>query len=181
MKRVLEDDVDELHANDIRVQIIGERGRFAEDIQRRMLEAEERTRNNQRMTLLIAANYGGRWDIAQAARHLAAEAAAGRLDPETIDEDMMARHMAMADLPAPDLCIRTGGDHRISNFLLWQFAYTELYFCDTFWPDFDGGSLDLAIDDYACRQRRFGRREEAGVDADGAASGRSAAGPTNDG
>ena len=160
MKRVLRDDVDELDRHGIRVRIIGDRSRFGDEIREQMARAEERTAGNERMTLMIAANYGGRWDIANAARILAERVRAGELDPEAIDEASLAAEVSMADVPAPDLCIRTGGDRRISNFLLWQFAYTEFYFTETFWPDFDGSALDLAVNDFACRQRRFGRRDE---------------------
>lgn len=162
MKRVLRDDVEELDSNEIRVRIIGDRSRFGDDIRDLMDRAELRTRNNRRMTLMIAANYGGRWDIANACRRLAEQVRSGELDPAAIDESALSAEMSMADVPAPDLCIRTGGDRRISNFLLWQLAYTELYFTDTFWPDFDDAALDQAVDDYACRQRRFGRRIDEG-------------------
>jgi Undecaprenyl pyrophosphate synthetase (EC 2.5.1.31) len=108
------------------------------------------------MTLTIAASYGGRQDIVDAARGLAREAAAGRLDPEGLDEAMFDRHVALSDLPAPDLLIRTGGDQRISNFLLWQAAYTELWFTPRLWPELDAATLQGAFDDYARRQRRFG-------------------------
>lgn len=160
MKRVLRDDVEELDKHDIRVRIIGDRSRFGDDIRELMTRAEELTADNERMTLMIAANYGGRWDIARAARMLAERVAAGELTPADVDEEALAAEISMADVPPPDLCIRTGGDRRISNFLLWQFAYTELYFTDTFWPDFDAGALDAAVADYACRQRRYGRRVE---------------------
>jgi undecaprenyl diphosphate synthase len=160
MKRVLRDDVDELDRHGIRVRIIGDRSRFGDEIRELMARAEERTAGNERMTLMIAANYGGRWDIANAARILAERVRAGELEPEGVDEAALAAEVSMADVPAPDLCIRTGGDRRISNFLLWQFAYTEFYFTETFWPDFDGTALDLAVNDFACRQRRFGRRDE---------------------
>jgi undecaprenyl diphosphate synthase len=160
MKRVLRDDVDELDRHGIRVRIIGDRSRFGDEIRELMARAEERTAGNERMTLMIAANYGGRWDIVNAARILAERVRAGELEPEAIDEAALAAEVSMADVPAPDLCIRTGGDRRISNFLLWQFAYTEFYFTDTYWPDFDGSALDLAVNDFACRQRRFGRRDE---------------------
>ena len=108
------------------------------------------------MTLVIAASYGGRQDIAQAARALALEVAAGRLRPEDIDEAAMGRCVALSDLPPPDLFIRTGGDHRVSNFLLWQLAYTELWFTELLWPDMDAATLQRALDDYAGRERRFG-------------------------
>jgi undecaprenyl diphosphate synthase len=118
--------------------------------------AEQRTVDNTAMTLSIAASYGGRQDIARAARTLAQEVAAGRLLPEQIDEDLLGSHVALADMPAPDLFIRTGGDTRISNFLLWQLAYTELWFTDVLWPDFDTDQLQRALDTYAGRERRFG-------------------------
>ena len=123
-----------------------------------MLDAEELTRNNDGMTLSIAINYGGRWDIAQAARKIGEDVAAGDLDPKSIDESAVEKRLSLAGLPGPDLCVRTGGDRRISNFLLWDFAYTELYFTESFWPDFDDAELATAIEDYATRQRRFGRR-----------------------
>ena len=121
-----------------------------------MAAAEAQTAGNTRLQLAIAASYGGRQDIACAARELAAEVAAGRLRPEDIDEATLDARMALADLPPPDLFIRTGGDHRISNFLLWQLAYTELWFTETLWPDVDAGVLAQALDDYAGRERRFG-------------------------
>jgi undecaprenyl diphosphate synthase len=110
------------------------------------------------MQLNIAANFGGRWDITEAARALARDVAAGRLAPEQVDEDTFAGYLSLGNLPHPDLCIRTGGDHRISNFLLWDLAYSELYFTDAFWPDFDETSLGDAFSLYQERQRRFGRR-----------------------
>jgi undecaprenyl diphosphate synthase len=121
-----------------------------------MRDAEQRTAGNHTLHLTIAASYGGRQDIAQAARALAEEVAAGRLRPDQIDEAAVARHMALADLPTPDLFIRTGGDHRISNFLLWQLAYTELWFTETLWPELDAAILDRAVEDFAGRERRFG-------------------------
>lgn len=158
MKRMLREDVDELDRNNIEIRIIGDRSRFSEDIRKLMLMAEERTCGNSRMTLMIAANYGGRWDIVNACRSLATKVRSGDLDPDAIDEDVVASVTALADVPPPDLCIRTGGEYRISNFLLWQLAYAELYFTETYWPDFGGDALLAAIDSYACRQRRFGRR-----------------------
>jgi undecaprenyl diphosphate synthase len=111
------------------------------------------------MTLYIAVSYGGRWDIVEAARRLAARAAAGALQPASLDEEMFARELQLADAPEPDLFIRTGGEQRISNFLLWNLAYSELYFCDTLWPDFDDAALEAALRFYASRQRRFGLTE----------------------
>jgi undecaprenyl diphosphate synthase len=158
MKRVLTEDVGELHRERVRVQIIGDRSRFSSDLQALMADAEALTADNQRMTLMIAANYGGRWDIVNAARALAEEVEAGRLAAKDIDEAALDGALSLAGVPPPDLCIRTGGDHRISNFLLWQFAYTELFFTDRYWPDFDGRALEDALDEFLCRQRRFGRR-----------------------
>ena len=152
----LEREVDELDRRGVRVRFIGERERFGEAIRRQMASAESRTASNTGLALTIAASYGGRWDIAQAARSLAIDVAAGRLAPEAIDEAALASRMALADLPAPDLFIRTGGDTRISNFLLWQLAYTELWFTETLWPELDAATLRRALDDYANRERRFG-------------------------
>ncbi len=152
----LDREVDELHRRGVRVRFIGERERFGAGIVSRMQLAEQRTAHNATMTLSIAASYGGRQDIARAARELGQEVAAGRLQPEAIDEAMIASRVALADLPAPDLFIRTGGDTRISNFLLWQLAYTELWFTEILWPEFDANVLQQALDDYARRERRFG-------------------------
>lgn len=152
----LEREVDELDRRGVRIRFIGERARFAGPIQERMEAAEAQTAGNSRLALTIAASYGGRWDIAQAARSLARDVAEGRLDPEAIDESLLASRMCLADLPAPDLFIRTGGDVRISNFLLWQLAYTELWFTETLWPELDAATLQRAMDDFASRERRFG-------------------------
>ncbi|MGX5732067.1 polyprenyl diphosphate synthase [Pseudoxanthomonas beigongshangi] len=152
----LDREVDELDRRGVRVRFIGERERFSPAIRQRMESAEAQTRANTRLTLVIAASYGGRQDIAQAARALAVEVAEGRLRPEDIDEAAMGRCVALPDLPAPDLFIRTGGDHRVSNFLLWQLAYTELWFTELLWPDMDAATLQRALDDYAGRERRFG-------------------------
>ena len=152
----LEREVDELHRRGVRLRFIGERQRFAPEILAQMRDAEQRTAGNHALHLTVAASYGGRQDISQAARALAEEVAAGRLRPDQIDEVAVARHMALADLPTPDLFIRTGGDHRISNFLLWQLAYTELWFTDTLWPELDAATLSRALDDFASRERRYG-------------------------
>ncbi len=152
----LEREVDELDRRGVRVRFIGERSRFNEAIRARMDAAEAQTRGNAALHLSIAASYGGRWDITKAARELALEVAAGRLRAEDIDEAMLGERMALADLPPPDLFIRTGGDVRISNFLLWQLAYTELWFTGTLWPDMDAATLRQALADYASRERRFG-------------------------
>lgn len=158
MRNVLRNDIDELNERGVRLRIIGDRTRFDDDLQRLMADAEARTGHNERMWLNIAANYGGRWDITSAARALARDVRAGLLDPEDVDEKAFASYLSLADLPPPDLCIRTGGDHRISNFLLWDLAYTELYFTEAFWPDFDAACLSDAFSLFLDRQRRFGRR-----------------------
>ncbi|AWV06828.1 polyprenyl diphosphate synthase [Marilutibacter maris] len=152
----LEREVEELHRRGVRIRFIGERERFSEAIRQRMEHAESVTAGNERLHLNIAASYGGRWDIAQAARSLAEDVAAGRLAPADIDEALLGSRVALAELPPPDLFIRTGGDLRISNFLLWQLAYTELWFTERLWPELDVETLQTALDDYASRQRRFG-------------------------
>lgn len=152
----LEREVDELHRLGARLRFIGERSRFDGAILARMQAAEALTAGNTRLQLSIAASYGGRQDIAQAARSLAEDVAAGRLRADQVDEDALSARMALADLPAPDLFIRTGGELRISNFLLWQLAYTELWFTDTLWPDVDAATLQRALEHYAGRERRFG-------------------------
>jgi undecaprenyl diphosphate synthase len=152
----LEREVDELDRRGVRIRFIGERERFSATIVQRMALAESQTVSNTGLPLNIAASYGGRWDITQAARALAMDVAAGRLTPDDIDEAAMASRVALADLPAPDLFIRTGGEMRISNFLLWQLAYTELWFTDLLWPELDAATLQRALDHYASRERRFG-------------------------
>lgn len=152
----LEREVGKLHANGIRLRVVGDLTKFEPRIQALIRRGETKTARNTRLTLTIAANYGGRWDILQATRKLVEEAAREGRAPE-IDEDAFARHLAMAYAPEPDLFIRTGGEQRISNFLLWQLAYTEFYFTDTFWPDFDAGALAEALASYTYRERRFGR------------------------
>ena len=159
MRNVLEKDLDELHQRGVRLRIIGDRTRFSSDLQMQMNRAEALTRTNSRMTLNIAANYGGRWDITEAARSMARDARDGILDPDEIDEERFAGYLSLGEIPPPDLCIRTGGDHRISNFLLWDLAYTELYFTEDYWPDFDESSLKQAFGAYVDRRRRFGRRD----------------------
>jgi len=158
--RALEREVNELDRREVRLRFIGERERFPAHIQARMNDVEQHTRRHSRLLLNIAASYGGQQDIARAARALAREVAAGRLDPEQIDAARFGIHVALADLPPPDLLIRTGGEFRISNFLLWQLAYTELWFTDALWPDVDATVLQQALDDYAGRERRFGLTSE---------------------
>ena len=150
---VLEREVDKMHANGIRIRVVGDLTRFDARLQAQIAEAEARTAGNATLTLTICANYGGRWDLLQAMNRLRAD------QPEltAYTEDDLAPYLCMAHAPEPDLFIRTGGEQRISNFLLWQLAYTELYFTDTFWPDFDAAALDDAIASYQRRERRFGR------------------------
>ena len=152
----IDKEVDELHRNGIRVRFIGDLSRLREGLGAKIAAAESRTAANQRMTLFVAISYGGRWDIVEAARKLAARAVAGEIEPAAIDEALFADQLQLAGAPEPDLFIRTGGESRISNFLLWNLAYSELYFCDTLWPDFDDAALDAALRFYASRQRRFG-------------------------
>lgn len=152
----LDNEVGELHQNGIRVRFVGNLPQLAPALRERMQAATALTRDNTRMTLVVAVAYGGRWDIVEGVKSLARRCAKGELDPENIDEAMLGRELALGDLPDPDLLIRTGGEQRISNFLLWYFAYTELYFCDALWPDFGEAELATAIEYYASRQRRFG-------------------------
>ena len=153
--------VAELHKNNLRVRFIGDRSRFAPLLQQGMRDAEQKTANNSGMTLVIAVSYGGQWDIAHAAQQIAIQVQQGKLDPTQLSsEEFQAhyqQHIQMSDIPPVDLMIRTGGDLRISNFLLWQTAYAEFYFSPLLWPDFDETALDEALADYASRQRRFGR------------------------
>lgn len=154
--RALDKEANELDENNVRVRFIGNVAGFSPELQNKVRSAMARTENNTRMTLNVAANYGGRWDIAQAARRIADEVAAGRLRPSQVDEECVSRFVMLADSPAPDLFIRTGGEMRISNFLLWQSAYTEFWFTPVLWPEFSAETLDQAIADYASRERRFG-------------------------
>ncbi len=153
----LEQEVRKLHESGVRLRVIGERSAFNLKLQRRIAEAESLTAGNAGLKLFIAANYGGRWDIVQAARSVAAEVQAGRLRTQDISAQVLDRYMSLHGLPEPDLFIRTGGEQRISNFLLWDLAYTELYFTETLWPDFRRDAFEQALAAYAMRQRRFGR------------------------
>ena len=153
----LQKEVDSLHANGVQVRFIGDRAPFSAKLRQLMERSETKTRDNPGLRLAIAVNYGGRWDIAQAARQAAARVLAGEIALEDIDAELLGRELSLADLPEPDLFIRTGGEQRISNFLLWQLAYTELYFTDILWPDFDERCLLDALASFATRQRRFGQ------------------------
>lgn len=152
----LEREVSKMHANDIRLKVVGDLSRFDPKLQELIANAQRRTANNTRLTVTICANYGGRWDIMQAIKKMVVA------NPGVSDfsEEQLASHLSMAYAPEPDLFIRTGGEERVSNFLLWQMAYTEFYFTDTFWPDFDAAELDKAIVSYQQRERRFGRTSE---------------------
>ena len=152
----LDREVEELHSNGVRLRIIGNRQSLAVRLQQRIAEAEALTAANTRLDLQVAVSYGGRWDLVEAARRLAARAASGALRPADIDEAALAAELQLSELPDPDLFIRTGGDHRVSNFLLWNIAYAELFFTDTLWPDFDERVLAEAIADFESRERRFG-------------------------
>lgn len=154
---VLQREVEDLCRNNVRLRFIGQREVLDPKLQRRMREAEDLTSANGGLNLVIAVAYGGRWDLAQAVRSLAADIRSGQIDTAEITQDEIAARLVLADMPDPDLFIRTGGEQRISNFLLWQLAYTELYFTDVLWPDFDEGHLDTALGFFANRQRRFGR------------------------
>jgi undecaprenyl diphosphate synthase len=155
-KTALEREVDELRANGVRLKVVGDTRRFDPQIQTLIARGEELTAENRRLTLTIAANYGGRWDILQAMNRFLMD----HPSASDVAEEQLAPYLAMSYAPEPDLFIRTGGEQRISNFLLWQLAYTELYFTDTLWPDFDAAALDAAIASYRGRERRFGRTSE---------------------
>ena len=167
LSRYLRNEVKELNEDGIRMLFMGERRRFSERQQRLMRQAEELTADNRDATLVIAVDYGGQWDIARAARELAAQVKAGSLEPEDITPELIDRHISISELPRPDLCIRTGGDARISNFMLWHFAYSELYFTSTLWPDFGELEFARALSDYRRRERRFGLRGPDGIVAGG--------------
>jgi len=153
-------EVKKLAVNGIRLRILGDRSRFQPELQAAMAEAEQLTAGGTGMLLQVAANYGGQWDITQAAQRLAREVAAGHLQVDEITPDLLQRCLVTGELPAVDLCVRTGGEQRISNFLLWQVAYAELYFSELLWPDFKHEAMHTALADFARRQRRFGKTSE---------------------
>jgi undecaprenyl diphosphate synthase len=152
----LDREVDDLNRNKVRMRFIGDRQALSVRLQARMAASEELTAANQGLRLQVAVSYGGRWDIVQAARKLAAAVASGALRVDDIDEKRFAAELELADVPDPDLFIRTGGDHRVSNFLLWNLAYTEIHVCDILWPDFQVPHLEAALDSFASRERRYG-------------------------
>ncbi|MDH5302325.1 MAG: isoprenyl transferase [Gammaproteobacteria bacterium] len=153
----LKHEVKKLSRNNVRLRVVGGLDAFSDKLRARITEAEEMTAGNDGLTLVICANYGGRWDITQATKRLCADVVAGRKSLDAVNEDSLSEYLCLADLPEPDLFIRTGGEERISNFLLWQLAYTELYFTETLWPDFDKNAFAQALLAFAGRQRRFGR------------------------
>jgi undecaprenyl diphosphate synthase len=147
----------ELKARGVRIRFIGDVEAMSESIRRAVAYCEEETRPNDRLTLVIALNYSARWEIARAARQIAAQAAAGALDPAAVTADELAGHLTTAGMPDPDLIVRTSGEYRLSNFLLWQAAYSEFYFTEVLWPDFDAAEFDRALEAYAARKRRYGK------------------------
>jgi undecaprenyl diphosphate synthase len=165
----LRGEVRRLNEHGVQLRVIGERSAFPERLQRGIAAAEEATCGNRVMVLQVAANYGGRWDITEAARRMARDVASGRLDPGHVDEERLGAYLSFPGLPDPDLFIRTGGEQRLSNFLLWQSAYAELYFSDLMWPDFGAKAYATALAEFGRRQRRFGLTGEqvvAGLAAD---------------
>lgn len=156
----LQREVKKLHKNNIRLRIIGDRSKFSPILQEHMEKAETLTANNTRLTLVIAANYGGHWDITQATQKIAGMIEGGELSAADVNDDLIQSHLSLGDLPMPDLCIRTAGEQRISNFMLWQFAYTELYFSEVYWPDFQHEEMRKALAAYSTRQRRFGQTDD---------------------
>jgi undecaprenyl diphosphate synthase len=156
----LQREINKLDRNNIRLRFIGDRTAFSDKLQQKMAEGEAQTQNNSALTLVVAANYGGHWDMCQAFQKVAEKMAEGKLINQQINEALINQHLSTADLPEPDLFIRTGGEQRVSNFMLWQLAYTELYFTPTLWPDFDQNSLEDAIRSFKSRQRRFGHTSE---------------------
>jgi len=158
--RTIERERQTLLENDVRLRTIGDISMLPDACQRELDETQARTEGNERLTLTLALSYSGQWDLVQAMRAIARDVQAGRLEPEAIDEAVIARHLATADMPDPDLLIRTGGEYRLSNFLLWQSAYTELYITEQFWPDFRRDELYAAIREFQDRDRRFGRVDE---------------------
>lgn len=156
----LQRELRDLHGNNVRIRVVGDLSRFSSKLQRAIAEAESVTADNSGLQLSIAANYGGRWDIVQAAKALMREVQEGQRDIDSIDEAALQTHLVTRDLPEPDLFIRTGGEQRISNFLLWNLAYTELYFTPLPWPEFDDAALEAALQSFANRERRFGQTSE---------------------
>lgn len=158
LSRYLRNEVAKLASDGVRLRVIGRRDRFSPRLQRLIAKAEAETEAGERATLTLALDYGGRWDVTQVTKSIARDVLSGALQLDDVNEEAIAQRLVTADLPDPDLCIRTAGETRISNFLLWQFAYAEFWFTEVLWPDFDETVLDLALADYAVRERRFGVR-----------------------
>lgn len=154
----LEDEI--FMKNNVRFQVIGDIKRLPEDVRKKLQQTMDHTAKNSTMTMVVALSYSSRWEIAKATKMIAQDVKDGKISVDSIDEEMIARHLETSFMPDPELLIRTGGELRISNYLLWQIAYSELYFCDTYWPDFNEEDLHKAIASYQCRQRRFGKTEE---------------------
>ncbi len=161
MIEALDKEVDELAQRDVQLRFIGDRQSLDGTIRTKMEAAENLTRDNKGLVLVVALAYGGRWDIVKAARMLISDVTAGRLSPDEIDEEAFGDRLELAGLPDPDLLIRTGGESRISNFLMWNLAYSECHFDECLWPDFDHNELDRALSFYSARERRFGRVQDA--------------------
>lgn len=153
-------EIKQFHKKNVRLRFVGNRSSFSQKLQSNMQEVEDLSKNNTGTTVIVAADYGGRWDITNAAKRMAQDIEKGEITSADIDLDSMQNYMSTHEYPDPDLCIRTGGEHRISNFLLWQFAYTELYFTDCYWPDFNDKEFQTALDSYCSRQRRYGGHEK---------------------
>lgn len=164
----LKQQVKRLHKNNIRLNVIGDIGKFSNSLQKQIRQSEQITENNTGLQVNIAANYGGRWDITQSVQALAEKVKNGELNPEDITEENISEGLSTSDVPEPDLFIRTGGEQRVSNFLLWQLAYTEFFFTDTLWPDFDSKGLDTAISSFSDRERRYGKTSEQVQGVEGA-------------
>ncbi len=158
--KTLTKEMDELHSNGIAVRFIGDISRFTSELRETMRAAEEQTQNNSKLHLNIAVNYGGRWDIANATKIIAEKVKSGELSVDEVDETLVSKYTQLASMPAPDLLIRTGGEKRISNFLIWQTAYCEFYFADSLWPAFGEKEFDEAVDCFSTRQRRYGKTPE---------------------
>lgn len=154
----LEDEI--FMKNDVRFRVIGDIARLPEDVQKKLHETEEHTKDNATMTMVVALSYSSRWEITKAVQDIVTDVKAGKISEQAICEDMVSKYLQTAFMPDPDLLIRTGGEVRVSNYLLWQIAYSELYFCDTFWPDFAEEDLYRVIANYQSRQRRFGKTEQ---------------------
>lgn len=153
----LEDEI--FMKNNVRFRVIGDRSRLPMEVQQKLLSTEEHTAANDAMTMVVALSYSSKWEITDAVKRIADDAASGKIKPEEVSEELISQKLQTNFMPDPDLLIRTGGELRISNYLLWQIAYSELYFCETYWPDFDEEALHKAIADYQSRQRRFGKTE----------------------